>query len=250
MLTINNARIRSNSFRKRTEQVDTLVLHYTALDLQTSLRVLREQGVSVHYVLAEDGTVYKILEDNEVAYHAGVSMWRGKTGVNARSIGIEIVNLDGNTHDYPAAQIAALIELCRMILTRNPGILPGNVVGHSDIAPKRKVDPGEKFPWRQLADAGIGLWPTDIPDEPVGTTAEIQTLLEACGYPKEHGYGMRGESYAYVADPDNPPADVSKVVRVSTKDILGAFQLRYQPGSVPGVATSATMGMLRTLAAL
>jgi N-acetylmuramoyl-L-alanine amidase len=249
MLTINNARIRSNSFRPRTEPVDTLVLHYTALDLATSLRVLRDQGVSAHYVLAEDGTAYRILEDNEVAYHAGVSMWRGKTGVNARSIGVEIVNLDGNEYEYPAVQIAALIELCRMILERNPGISPGNVVGHSDVAPKRKVDPGAKFPWQQLADAGIGRWPTDIREEPVGTAPEIQSLLEACGYPKEHAYGMKGEGFTYVADPGNPPADVTKVVRVSTQDILEAFQLRYQPGNVTGAATTATMGMLRTLAA-
>lgn len=250
MLTIKNARIQSASFRPRTEKVDTLVLHFTALDLEASLRVLRYGGVSSHYVLAEDGTVYQILEDSEVGWHAGLSMWRGKTGVNGRSIGIEIVNLDGNTRDYPAAQIEALIELCTAIIVRNPGISPRNVVGHSDIAPKRKNDPGVKFPWKRLAEAGIGLWPSGIENEPVGQRPQIQSLLEACGYPKEHAFGARDGAYVYVFEPANPPAHVSNVVRVSTTDILRAFQLRFQPDMATGIALPSTMGLLRRLAAM
>jgi N-acetylmuramoyl-L-alanine amidase len=250
MLTIKNTRIQSASFRPRTEKVDTLVLHFTALDLEESLRVLRYGEVSSHYVLAEDGTVYQILDDSEVGWHAGLSMWRGKTGVNGRSIGIEIVNLDGNTRDYPAAQIAALIELCTAIIARNPGISHRNVVGHSDIAPKRKDDPGVKFPWKELAEAGIGLWPTGIEDEPVGAQPQIQVLLEACGYPKEHAYGTRDGAYVYVSEPANPPVGVSNVVRVTTTDILRAFQLRFQPDSATGIALPSTMGLLRRLAAM
>lgn len=247
MLQIKNARIQSNSFRPRTETLDTLVLHYTALDLEASLRVLRYRDVSAHYVLAPDGTAYKILEDDEVAWHAGLSMWRGKPNLNARSIGIEIVNLDGNKNDYPAAQTAALVELCQKILARNPRIVPGNVVGHSDVAPKRKVDPGRRFPWKTLADAGVGRWPTGAVNEPVGTPVQIQSLLEACGYARVHAYGSKGGAYVFVADPANPPPGVANVVRVGTADILRAFQLRYQPGSATGTATPATMGMLRRL---
>jgi len=248
MLTIKNSRIQSASFRPRTEKVDTLVLHFTALELEPSLRILRYGDVSSHYLLAEDGTVYQILEDGEVAWHAGLSMWRGKPGVNGRSIGIEIVNVDGNTRAYPAAQITALIELCTAIIARNPGISPRNVVGHSDIAPKRKDDPGRKFPWKELAEAGIGLWPTGIENEPVGDQPQIQALLESCGYPKEHAYGIRDSAYVYVAEPANPPVGVSNVVCVTTPDIFRAFQLRFQPESATGIATPTTMGILRRLA--
>jgi len=250
MLTIKNARIQSASFRPRTEEVDTLVLHFTALDLESSLQILRYQNVSSHYVLAEDGTAYKILEDNEVAWHAGLSMWRGRPNVNGRSIGIEIVNLNGNTMDYPAAQIEALIKLCGTIIATNPGILPRNVVGHSDIAPRRKDDPGTKFPWQQLAGAGIGLWPNGVLDEPVGTRQQIQSLLEACGYPQEHAYGIMDGGYVSISDPANPGVGVSNVVMVTTADILQAFQLRFQPACVTGIATPTTMGVLRRLSAM
>ncbi|HBI16269.1 MAG TPA: N-acetylmuramoyl-L-alanine amidase [Desulfobulbaceae bacterium] len=250
MVTIQNARIQSASFRPRTEKVDTLVLHFTALDLEASLRVLRYGEVSSHYVLAEDGTVYQILEDCEVGWHAGLSMWRGKTGVNGRSIGIEIVNLDGNTRDYPTAQIEALIDLCTVIIARNPGISHRNVVGHSDIAPKRKDDPGVKFPWKELAEAGIGLWPSGAQSEVVAAQPQIQSFLEACGYPKEHAYGTRDGAYVYVFDSANPPVGVSNVVCVTTKDILRAFQLRFQPDNATGIALPSTMGLLRRLAAM
>jgi N-acetylmuramoyl-L-alanine amidase len=248
-MNIEDARIQSGSFRARTQPVDTLVLHYTALDLEASLRVLRYRGVSAHYVLGEDGTAYKILNNDEVAWHAGVSMWRGKKDVNARSIGIEIVNLDGNVHAYPKVQMDALVTLCQKIIAENPRIMPQNVVGHSDVAPKRKVDPGKKFPWKALADNGIGLWPTNTAAAPVGTEAQIQALLERCGYAKPHGYGTKGDGYVFVDNPDAPPAGVSKVVRVGTKDMLRAFQLHYLPNAATGSANGATMGALLSVAA-
>jgi N-acetylmuramoyl-L-alanine amidase len=250
-LRIVDARIRSASFAARTEAVDTLVLHYTALDLAQSLKVLREGAVSVHYVLAEDGTVYKLLEEHEVGWHAGLSMWRGRRNVNARSIGIEVVNLDGNVHGYPRAQVDALVALCRAILQRHPGIEARNVVGHSDIAPKRKVDPGRRFPWQRLAAAGIGLWPEGAVPEPVASPAGLQALLQACGYPPPHAYGRNSASGAnvYVPDADNPPPGVSGVQRVTTADLVRAFQLRYQPRALAGRPTAHTMGMLRRLAA-
>ena len=131
--------------------------------LKESLDILRdgarEHRVSAHYVLAEDGTVHRLVPEDRVAWHAGRSHWRGREALNATSVGVEIVNLHGDRHDYPEAQIAALIELCHGILARHPAIVPRNVVGHSDIAPKRKIDPGLRFPWSVLAEAGIGLWP-------------------------------------------------------------------------------------------
>jgi N-acetyl-anhydromuramyl-L-alanine amidase AmpD len=250
MVKIRDARIRSTSFRPRNERVDTLVLHYTELDLQSSLRVLRRGDVSVHYVLSEDGTAYKILENNEVAFHAGLSTWRAKPSVNERSIGIEVVNLDGNRNAYPPAQTGALIELCRRILAENPHIEPRNIVGHSDVAPKRKLDPGRKFPWKDLASAGIGLWPAGAVPEEAGTLPEIQALLERCGYPAPHAYGKRGEKFIYVADPSMPPIGATDIVSVGTADILRAFQLRFQPESAGGSADKTTMGLLRKLASI
>ena len=250
MLTIEDARIQSSSFQPRTQRVDTLVLHYTALDLEASLRVLRFGNVSVHYVLAENGIVYKILEHDEVGYHAGVSMWCGKTRVNERSIGIEIVNLDGNRNDYPEIQIAALIELCNQILRKNPMIKPNHIVGHSDIAPKRKIDPGKKFPWKRLADAGIGLWPSGFTLEPAGTETETQALLERFGYPKPHAYGKKGDKTVFISDPDNPPPGVEDIVHVTTADIVRAFHTRFQPDEASRTANPATIGMLKKLVSL
>ena len=135
--------------------IDVLVLHYTELPLDQSLDILRDDKrphrVSAHYVLAEDGALYRLVPEDRVAWHAGRSHWRGREALNATSIGVEIVNLHGDRHDYPEAQIAALVELCRGILGRHPAIVPRNVVGHSDIAPKRKIDPGLRFPWATLA---------------------------------------------------------------------------------------------------
>jgi N-acetyl-anhydromuramyl-L-alanine amidase AmpD len=250
MLEIRDARIQSGSYGQRSQPVDTLVLHYTALDLEASLRVLRHRGVSAHYVLAEDGVAYKLLENHEVAWHAGVSMWRGRRNVNARSIGIEIVNLDGNSHDYPPAQVAALVELCHHVLAQNPGIRPRDIVGHSDVAPRRKVDPGSRFPWQALAAQGVGLWPAEPAMPQDASEAERQALLQACGYAHPHGYGTRGDSFVFVDDPDSPPPGVSRVVRVATRDILRAFQQHYLPATASGEPTPATIGVLRALAAM
>ncbi|HKV16647.1 MAG TPA: N-acetylmuramoyl-L-alanine amidase [Reyranella sp.] len=202
--------------------VDILVLHYTELPLQESLEILsddkREKRVSAHYVLAEDGTVYRLVPEEHVAWHAGRSHWRGREALNATSIGIEIVNLHGDRHDYPQSQIAALIELCRGIVTRHPAIVPQNVVGHSDIAPKRKIDPGLRFPWTTLAEAGIGLWPKPGAMQIEG---DIQSALQRFGYP--------------------PPGDLAP------EEIVKAFQRRFRPSRVDGVADRETCALLGSL---
>lgn len=202
--------------------VDVLVLHYTELSLQESLDILRDAArdhrVSSHYVLAEDGTVYRLVPENRIAWHAGRSWWRGRKSLNATSIGIEIVNLHGDRHDYPPRQVSALVELCREILARHPAIEPRNVVGHSDIAPKRKIDPGLRFPWAALAAAGIGLWP-----RPGATPIEgdVQAALQRLGYA--------------------PAGDVEP------EDIVMAFQRRFRPGKVDGMADRETRSLLADL---
>jgi N-acetylmuramoyl-L-alanine amidase len=128
------------------------------------------------------------------------------------------VNLHGDQHDYPGAQIAALIELCRGILARHPAIPPRNIVGHSDIAPKRKIDPGRRFPWRILAKAGIGLWPRA---DALPVEGDMQAALERFGY--------------------------SPAVGVTTADIVAAFQRRFRPACVDGIADAETRALLSDL---
>jgi N-acetylmuramoyl-L-alanine amidase len=202
--------------------IDVLVLHYTELPLRESLDILRdaarEHRVSAHYVLAEDGRVHRLVPEDRVAWHAGRSHWRGREALNATSVGVEIVNLHGDRHDYPKPQIAALIELCHGILARHPAIVPRNVVGHSDIAPKRKIDPGLRFPWVTLAEAGIGLWPRAGARPFAG---DVQAGLERFGY---------------------PPA-----VGVMTADIVASFQRRFRPSRVDGVADPETRALLADL---
>ena len=202
--------------------VDVLVLHYTELPLQESLDILRdgtrEHRVSAHYVLAEDGTPYRLVPEDRTAWHAGPSYWRGREALNATSIGVEIVNLQGDRHDYPAQQIAALIELCQGIIARHPAIVARNVVGHSDIAPQRKIDPGRRFPWKSLADAGIGLWPAAGGRPLFG---ELPAALQRYGYA--------------------PP------VAVPPREIVKAFQRHFRPAQVDGMADPETLGLLADL---
>jgi len=143
--------------------VDMLILHYTGMtSAQAALARLCDPAakVSAHYTIDEDGTVYSHVPEARRAWHAGQSFWAGETDINARSIGIELVNPghEFGYREFPPAQIASLTTLCHSILVRHP-IPSARVLGHSDVAPARKEDPGELFPWEQLAKAGIGLWP-------------------------------------------------------------------------------------------
>ncbi len=206
----------------RQSAVDLLVLHYTELPLDESLEILRDDTrpnrVSAHYVLDEDGTAYRLVQEHRVAWHAGRSHWRGRDAVNGSSIGIEIVNLHGDRHDYPEPQIAALACLCRDIIGRHPAIVPRNVVGHSDVAPRRKIDPGLRFPWAKLAASGIGLWPR-VGAAPI--EGDIQAALQRFGYP--------------------PARDVT------TADIIAAFQRRFRPACADGIADRETRALLADL---
>ena len=160
--------------------VSMLVLHYTGMaSAEAALSRLcdPEAKVSAHYTIGEDGTVYAHVPEDRRAWHAGLSYWAGIRDVNTHSIGIELVN-PGHEFGYrafPNAQIAALTSLCKEILARH-AIVAWNVVAHSDVAPARKGDPGELFPWGQLAQAGIGLWPA--PSD-AGISAEA---LDRYGY--------------------------------------------------------------------
>ena len=178
----------------RVEAVDMLILHYTGMTSgQAAIDRLCDPAarVSAHYVIEEDGAAWQLVAEDRRAWHAGVSYWRGAEQVNGRSIGIELVN-PGHEFGYrpfPAPQIDALIALCRGILGRHP-IPPRNVVGHADVAPARKEDPGELFPWQRLAAVGIGLWPTPAADAAAGWPAVARDLA-AVGY--QVGTGAPGD---------------------------------------------------------
>src|ERR1043165_5756639 len=149
---------------------DMIVLHYTGMpDAEGALGRLCTVGtdVSAHYVVLEDGRIVQCVPETKRAWHAGVSSWSGEKDINSCSIGIEIVNRghDWGYPDFPRRQIAAAFPLCRGIMPRR-SIIPHRVLAHSDVAPARKQDPGEKFPWHSLANSGVGHWVFPAPIVP------------------------------------------------------------------------------------
>ena len=189
--------------------VDMLLLHYTGMrTAEEALTRLCDPAakVSAHYTIDEDGTVYAHVPEARRAWHAGVAHWAGATDINARSIGIELVNPghEFGYREFASDQIASLITLCHSILMRHP-IPSARVLAHSDVAPARKDDPGELFPWQQLAKAGIGLWPQ------AGVQTAPQDAL------RQYGYGL--------------PPDVEW----TAKDVVVAFQRRFRPKKLDGL---------------
>ncbi|HVT23826.1 MAG TPA: N-acetylmuramoyl-L-alanine amidase [Rhizomicrobium sp.] len=193
----------------RDADVDMLVLHYTGMKTaDEALARLTDPAakVSAHYTIGRDGRVYRHVPEERRAWHAGVSYWAGARNINARSIGIELVN-PGHEFGYVPftdEQIAALIDIAQEIMARH-NIPPTRVVGHSDVAPARKEDPGELFPWRALAEYGIGLWPEG------GVQTAPQNAL------RQFGYGL--------------PPDVEW----TEKDVVRAFQRRFRPKKLDGL---------------
>jgi N-acetylmuramoyl-L-alanine amidase len=219
----------SPNFNARPCGVDALVLHYTGmLTAAAAIARLRDPAaeVSCHYLVDEDGRVFRLVAEEMRAWHAGVSRWRGREGLNDSSIGIEIVNPghEWGYREFPAAQIAAVIGLCQGILARH-AIPARNVVAHSDIAPARKQDPGELFPWRALAAAGVGLWP-DVPD--AGTAAGGMADAAVRARLAAIGYGVTG---------------------VATEVLVSAFQRHWRPEGVTGEADAGTIGRMTALIA-
>jgi N-acetylmuramoyl-L-alanine amidase len=210
--------------------VDILVLHYTGM--RTAEEALArlcdpEAKVSSHYTVDEEGRIYRHVDESKRARHAGVSYWAGERDVNNRSIGIEIVN-PGHEFGYvpfPNAQITAVIDLAHDILARHP-IPPRRVVGHSDIAPSRKMDPGELFPWVSLAREGIGLFPDSISiTEFVTPASEIEFSAMLSSY----GYG------------------ISPNVAVPLSAVVAAFQRHFRPERVDGIMDTDSQARLCAL---
>ncbi|MCC5882990.1 MAG: N-acetylmuramoyl-L-alanine amidase [Halomonas sp.] len=238
---------RSYAAPSHNSRVRHLVIHYTDIDEAESLAVLTGPHVSAHYVLPlppqyHHGAprIYQLVDEERRAWHAGASAWKSRTNINDTSIGIEIVNLgpdrpyaeverllERNAEaevkidwaPYPQGQIEALIALSRDIIERH-GIHPTDVVAHSDIAPSRKVDPGPRFPWRELYEAGIGVWPEEDSvarwqthfDMQPPTLATLQKALKTWGYPQQETGELDRE----------------------TRAVLRAFQMRFRPADYRG----------------
>jgi N-acetylmuramoyl-L-alanine amidase len=207
--------------------VSLLVLHYTGMD-SADAAIERlcdpDAAVSAHYVVCEDGRIVQLVDEGRRAWHAGLGVWAGEADVNSASVGIEIVNggHDFGLPPFPEVQIEAVIALSRAILVRN-SIAPSHVIGHSDMAPERKRDPGERFPWEQLAREGVGLFPEGVPEgegraflmpgQEAGTVADLQGELHDIGYEiaMDCAYGP------------------------STQAVVTAFQRRFRPWRIDGV---------------
>ncbi len=219
-------------------RIDMLVLHYTGM--KTAEEALArlcdpEAKVSAHYTIDEAGTVWRHVAEERRAWHAGVSFWAGEASVNNRSIGIELVN-PGHEFGYVPftdRQIAALIDLADAVVKRHR-IPARRVLGHSDVAPGRKTDPGELFPWQHLADFGIGVWPKKLPpprgevgtakpDRVGGMDAEFALALS------RFGYGVP------------PQADAP------LESVIAAFQRHFRPSCIDGVADAECAAILASL---
>jgi N-acetylmuramoyl-L-alanine amidase len=224
--------------RKDGRRPDILLLHYTGMrDAASAIQWLCNplSQVSCHYVVLEDGRIFQLVPESARAWHAGVSAWQGETDVNSSSIGIEVVNRghDFDYPDFPGVQVEAVTALCRDILSRH-AIRPDHVLAHSDVAPRRKADPGEKFPWGRLHAGGVGHWvePAPLsagrrfgPGEEGQPVRALQAMLAMYGYELE----------------------LTGVYDEQTEAVVRAFQRHFRPTLVDGVADASTLATLHAL---
>ncbi|AEF46457.1 N-acetylmuramyl-L-alanine amidase, negative regulator of AmpC, AmpD [Serratia sp. AS12] len=232
-------------------RVRFLVLHYTAQNFADSVQSLTGKSVSAHYLVPdpEDQTyqaagfsgvrIFNLVDEDERAWHAGVSKWGSRNNLNDTAIGIEIVNLasgEGEDITFPPfnpQQIAAVTQLAQNILQRYPDITPINVVAHSDIAPGRKSDPGPQFPWRQLHQAGVGAWYDDAVKQ------HHQREYHCQGIPTQRELLALFAKYGYDTSAATDAEGYRQLVR--------AFQLHFRPQQYGGVMDVETAAILRAL---
>ena len=228
------------SSKSQDSRAQFLILHYTSDTFERSLKILTEGPVSSHYLVdINPPTVYKLVDESKRAFHAGVSRWGNSTALNAASIGIEIVNLgDRKTpegtiwFDYPDKQMDVVIALVKDIVKRHQ-IRADRIVGHSDIAPGRKVDPGPRFPWKRFADEGLIPWPDAAYVAAKKPVYELQ-LPDMAWFQKQlaiYGYGTPQTGLM-----DN-----------GTRDVLEAFQLRFRQSKFDGQPDAETAAILDAL---
>jgi N-acetylmuramoyl-L-alanine amidase len=224
--------------RSKGRQADMILLHYTGMpDVEGAIAQLCTAGtdVSAHYIVLEDGRIVQSVPESKRAWHAGTSFWAGEDDINSCSIGIEIVNRghDWGYPDFPSRQIAAVTALCRGIMLRR-NVPSHRVLGHSDVAPARKKDPGEKFPWHSLANSGVGHWvqPAAIVR---GETLKLGSI----------GDDVRDLQLALARYGYGIPA-TGKYDGL-TMEVVAAFQRHFRPARVDGIADRSTFTTLHSL---
>lgn len=214
-----------------------LIIHFTWGDWNSSLRELTVGPVSAHYLVRDDPVeIYSLVDENRRAYQAGVSSWKGQTMLNAASIGIEIVNAGNRLakegvpwQPYPPEQVEAVVKLVKWIVARHE-IRPDRILGHSDIAPQRKLDPGPLFPWKRLADEGLIIWP-DAKRVAERLPAYEKNLPDIDWFQAklaQHGFEV----------PRNGQYDEATV------RVIAAFQMKYRPAKYDGVPDAETAALL------
>lgn len=221
-------------------RVQYIVLHYTSTDLARSLQLLTTGEVSSHYLIGDaPATIYRLVDEDRRAWHAGDSQWQRRTWLNGTTIGIELVNqgfYDGPNgrywQPYAPAQIDALIVLLKDIMQRHQ-LAPGSIIGHSDIAPQRKVDPGPLFPWQQLAEAGLLPWPD-------ADAVARQQALFANSLPSVQWFQQQLARQGY-AVPSHGELDQA------TRNVIAAFQMKYRPARYDGEPDAHTAALLLVL---
>jgi N-acetylmuramoyl-L-alanine amidase len=232
---------RSLTAKGQASRVRFVVLHYTVSDRPTSIRILTQQQVSSHYLLTDDPQpmIYGLVDETNQSYHAGLSSWKGFTQLNTSSIGIEIVNPgwvdtpQGRVYaPFHQAQIDRLIVLLKDIVKRH-NVTPENILGHSDIAPLRKQDPGPMFPWYQLAQAGLIKWPDPL------RVAAVRPAFEQ--YPPDVGwYQAKLVTHGFALPRTG-------VLDEATRTVLSAFQMKYRPANIGGIPDAETAALLEVL---
>ena len=231
----------SHSSANYDSRVQFVVVHYTNASLERSLQLLTHGEVSSHYLIGDDkgATIYKLMDENVRAWHAGESEWNGRTWLNSSSIGIEIVNPgfeDTPTgrvwYPYTEDQVQSLIVLLKDISKRH-GIKPREIIGHSDIAPLRKLDPGPLFPWKRLAAEGLGIWPNE-------QSVARQQMLFAEQLPSISWFQAQLARLGY-ASPQTGELDVA------TRHVIAAFQMHFRPARFDGIPDAQTAALLLVL---
>ena len=224
-------------------RVQFLVLHFTAETFASSVRILTQQEVSAHYLVSDETPprIYRLVDENRRAWHAGDSSWGGHTMLNASSIGIEIVNVgpvrqpDGSMDfaPFPPAQIDLVVALVKDITERHQ-IRPERVLGHSDIAPQRRLDPGPRFPWQRLAAEGLVAWPdaTQVQAARVAHEAQLPSVAWFQAALARLGFSV----------PDHGQLDAP------TRRVIAAFQMKYRPAKYDGEPDAETAALLEVLA--
>ncbi|HZX19232.1 MAG TPA: N-acetylmuramoyl-L-alanine amidase [Pseudomonas sp.] len=230
----------SHTATGQNSRVQYIVLHYTSADMARSLQLLTETEVSSHYLIGEaPATIYRLVDENRRAWHAGDSQWQGRTWLNGTSIGIELVNqgfydTPNGRYWQPFApeQIDALILLLKDIMQRHQ-LAPGSILAHSDVAPQRKVDPGPLFPWKRLAEAGLMPWPD------AAAVAREQALFSA-SLPSVQWFQEQLARQGYVV-PNHGELDQA------TRNVIAALQMKYRPARYDGEPDAETAALLMVL---